>query len=440
MRSWTAGSISSSSPISSGGSRNSSGGRSVRGHGSDLNGVGGRECAKCGSCTAVCPVYRVTGRESLTARGKLHLLGTDLAAGPSAGFEDLFSQCLLCGACESVCPRELPVRRLIVDARSRFSFLYGRHGLRRSLVRRVLSRPALIEGLVKAGLALGNLPLLPKDSGLRIKLGLLEGERAGKPAGRTGEAFLSADTPNGVGYFVGCLAGYLQPSIADATRRLVRHFGGVPVEAPRDQRCCGLAAWSAGDMDAALHLAKTNIRAFASSSGPVLTSCTSCFAHLKRYPELFQGDSGWREKALRFSSRVREFSSFVLQLSPGAPFRASARFRLLYHEPCHLRFGGEDRDAPRILLRSIDRTALVEPEGGPHCCGQGGLFYLGYPELADRIFTMAWKAYAEAGADIVVTGCSSCLLQFQAGLALRRASARVMHPAVFLAGCLDIDF
>jgi glycolate oxidase iron-sulfur subunit len=85
-----------------------------------------QQCAKCGSCTVVCPVYRVTGRESLAARGKLHLLGTELAGRPSAAFEDLFAQCLLCGACEDVCPRELPIRGLIVEARSRFSSLYGR--------------------------------------------------------------------------------------------------------------------------------------------------------------------------------------------------------------------------------------------------------------------------------------------------------------------------
>lgn len=387
----------------------------------------------------VCPVYRVTGHESLTARGRLHLLGTDLAVAPSARFEDLFSQCLLCGACESVCPRGLPVRRLIVAARSRFSFLYGRHGLRRSLARRVLSSPPLLEGLVQAGLVLENLPLLPKDSGLRIKLGLLERAPESRPAGRTAEASRAADETAEVNYFAGCLAGYLQPSIADATRRLVRHCGGGSVDEPRHQRCCGLAAWSAGDMDQAVRLAKKNIEAFSFSPGPILTSCASCFAHLKRYPELFPEDSGWREKAERFSGRVREFSSFLLGLSPPGPYRVSSRLRILYHEPCHLRFGGEDREAPRALLRAVDRAVLVEPEGGPRCCGQGGLFHLGYPELAERIFSSAWEAYAKAGADIVVTGCSGCLLQFQAGLALRRDAPRVMHPAVFLAGCLNID-
>ena len=52
----------------------------------------------------VCPVFRADGREVLTARGKMHLLTTELVEKPSAVFEDRFSRCLLCGACEQVCP------------------------------------------------------------------------------------------------------------------------------------------------------------------------------------------------------------------------------------------------------------------------------------------------------------------------------------------------
>ena len=36
----------------------------------------GRElerCSRCGSCMAVCPVYRETGEEGMVARGKLSL-------------------------------------------------------------------------------------------------------------------------------------------------------------------------------------------------------------------------------------------------------------------------------------------------------------------------------------------------------------------------------
>ena len=41
-------------------------------------------------------MFRITGREPVTARGKLHLLSTPLAEEPSGHFQDVFAQCLLC--------------------------------------------------------------------------------------------------------------------------------------------------------------------------------------------------------------------------------------------------------------------------------------------------------------------------------------------------------
>ena len=130
----------------------------------------------------VCPVFRVDGREVLTARGKMHLLTTALAEQPSAVFEDRFSRCLLCGACEQVCPRQLPITALISQARSTFSRFYGPNGLTKAAACAALTHPALFEGLVKAGISLQRLQALPVQSGLRLKLNLLE-QRIDETAG-----------------------------------------------------------------------------------------------------------------------------------------------------------------------------------------------------------------------------------------------------------------
>ncbi|HSH13366.1 MAG TPA: (Fe-S)-binding protein, partial [Desulfurivibrionaceae bacterium] len=82
-------------------------------------------CAKCGTCSTVCPVYRVTGLESDTARGKLHLLAKLAGSPASPAYREIFSRCLLCGACRHACPRGLDLPGLVAEARSDFPRLTG---------------------------------------------------------------------------------------------------------------------------------------------------------------------------------------------------------------------------------------------------------------------------------------------------------------------------
>jgi glycolate oxidase iron-sulfur subunit len=324
---------------------------------------------------------------------------------------------------------------MVVESRSRFSFFYGQHALQRVAARLTLARPRLLEGLVKAGVELNTLSLLPGRSGLRLKLGLLE------KRGREPETF-SEKQPGpgtqGAAYFTGCLARYLQPSVAGATGRLYRNLTGKTPWMPEAQVCCGLAARSSGSLEEARSLAKKNIDVFAETAGPILTSCASCSSHLSTYPDMFVDDPEWHEKALSFSTRVREFSGFFLERLAGVHPEAESSTRVHYHEPCHLRFDPANRDATHQLLDMIRNTIRTETHESTSCCGQGGLFHLGYPELSEKIFTRLHDVTQAERPDIVVTTCSGCLMQWQAGLALRDSPVDAVHLAVFLADCLGI--
>lgn len=394
-----------------------------------------RDCAKCGACTVVCPAWQAGQRESLSARGKLHLLEHFDPELASTACADILSQCLLCGACRNVCSRGLDPPALLMAARERLKKQGGRRVLLRGLGRTALGSPALLATITALGLPL--LALLPADSGLRLRLGLPRNEAgtAAMPVGRETTA-----GPGTIAYFAGCFAASLRRDIAGATAQIVAATSAAPPQVPASQTCCGLAAASAGDLNTTRRLARENIVAFASSDLPILTSCASCYSQLRGYPQLFTDDPHWQGQARAFADRLLEFSTFVasaMQAKPGLRFDAPRTPRtVVYHDPCHLRFQEKIIAPPRAVLKAIPGLTLHEPTGGPHCCGQGGLFHLAHPNLAQTIREGLLTAVLPIRPDVITTTCSGCLLHIGQGLVSRPAAPEVKHLALLLAELL----
>ncbi len=390
-------------------------------------------CAKCGACTTVCPLYQATGQEPVTARGKLHLLAKLDPAAASATYAEILSQCMLCGACTDVCSRKLDPSQLFRAARSQLNRTAGQHAFLRLAAQKVLHKPDLLKNITALGKNL--LKILPAESGLRLRLGLPpEGEKhtRTRPTPRQ-----ETSPPTNIGYFSGCYASYMEPAIAQATHELLS-VCGLTAWQPSGQQCCGLAASGIGDLGNARELARSNIALFEQSS-TILTSCSSCYSHLRSYPELFADDNAMRLKAEEFSAKVVEFSTFFSERLPasGAKFSASSPAqKVLYHDPCHLRFGPNITAQPRTLLKLIPNLDLVEPENGPHCCGQGGLFSLAQPHLSKQVTGHWLNAMPTEPTQTVSTGCSGCLLHLRQSLAFSAQAVQVTHPALLLAEAL----
>jgi glycolate oxidase iron-sulfur subunit len=403
-------------------------------------------CVKCGTCNTLCPVYGVTGNEAHTPRGKQHLVSRTEKHTISAHYGDIFSRCLLCGACRDACPRGLDTPELVVEARSGLPKL-AKGSLLKYVSRKALVRPSLLAGLARLGTAAARLgELLPAESGLRLRLEgfngeILEPPPAGYAAGLRAKTAARDDRRASgpepeTAYFIGCLANHLQPEIAGATQSLVAAATGSEAEVPLEQTCCGMAAVAAGRVDEARDLARKNIAAFENNGLPILASCSSCYYQLMSYRTLLADDPDWRQRAVRFAGRVREFSSFFLERfssDTGQLLRAAAGERVFYHDPCHLRFTHRITREPRELLRLLPSLELEELPAGPRCCGQGGLFQLAHPDLALQVRQKLLDEFSELAAQTVLTSCSGCLLQWKQGLAACPGSGRAEHLAVFLA-------
>ena len=397
-------------------------------------------CAKCGACASVCPVYRVSGLESDTARGKFHLLDKLANTPHSPAYREIFSRCLLCGACRQACPRGLDLPGLVAAARGDFPRLTGSGSYTKLLATSCLAHPALLAGV--GGLLRATGPLLrqlPADSGLRLKLGLfLESPPAAGPADKDPPTAPSpGPAPGGVTIFAGCLARHLRPEIAKATTGLLNSAMQITTNIPEQQTCCGLATYSAGNPGEAQRLARHNLDAFAGGNNPIVTPCASCYSHLQSYPTLLADDPAYLPRAEAFVARLRELSAFLADAPPTAPATPCpgnpASLRVFYHDPCHLRFHPELRAAPRRLLRTRPGVELLELPDGPRCCGLGGTFNLAHPELSHRIGRTLAEEITALSPDLVVTSCSGCLLQLYRELGGTVANIRVLHLSEFLA-------
>ncbi|MGM0681824.1 MAG: (Fe-S)-binding protein, partial [Thermodesulfobacteriota bacterium] len=272
---------------------------------------------------------------------------------------------------------------------------------------------------------------LPQESGLLQKLTVFTPKlpSLSQPAGQPGPANKKKGEIN---YFSGCLANYLVPDIKEATINLVRQAGRYGCRTNEGQTCCGLVSYTAGRIEQAQKTARLNIEAFEDNNYPILTSCASCYFHLRSYPDILSGDPVWVKKARLFSERLRELSCFMVEEIPEnfSP-RKGERIRVAIHDPCHLRFGREKiTEPPRQLIRKAGNITLLEiPE---RCCGHGGLFQMKYPELSHKIADKKIKDLSTALPHYLLTTCSGCLLQLNRAAVRSGLPIKTCHLSVFI--------
>jgi glycolate oxidase iron-sulfur subunit len=352
----------------------------------------------------------------------------------SSNFIDIFSACLLCGACSDICSRQIDISKELVAARSAFSSLAGPHAYEKYLARKLLDSPKRLAGLrvlaKTCGKVLGD--KLPSGSGLRLRLALFHED-----------AFsVARDTPHletalhgtPLTWFPGCSTRYLFPDIHSSCLSLLAD-SSFSLQYPDSLACCGLADWAAGDLEGARKNARTNIEAMETTEGPIMVSCASCYAHLKKYPEVFEEDSNWQKRAEKMASRVVEMSAFLEEKTPDhhqSVSKSEQKVRVFYHDPCHLRNGRENVDRARQQLIKRGGFTILELPDGPRCCGQGGLFHVAHPEISASIRDELVRDVLALQPDVVTSTCSGCLMQWQQGLAAAGSRVKVLHLAQLL--------
>jgi glycolate oxidase iron-sulfur subunit len=395
-------------------------------------------CNRCGFCQVACPIFRSTGHEAGVARGRLALLRAIIEGRLewNQEIEEPLFDCLLCGACTANCFPAIPTADLVIKARAQYLEKVGRKSIHQLLFDHLLPYPHRLH-LAARAVALG------KNTGvadLAGALGLLRifgrdfvnaNEIVKRIPSRPFRDQIKTHILNGqgqslrIGYFVGCGIDIISQDAGHATLQLLKKIGKA-VHVLKNG-CCGLPAWSYGDLKAARKLAERNLSILASEKFDVIvTDCSSCASFLKNYPKLFSEAGRNQEKAAMVSARVRDMVQLIHATEVNAPSPEQA-VTATYHHPCHAARGqGLSAEPGEILNRlpGVEYRPLPEADW---CCGGAGAYAFAHYELSQQVLDRKIENLKKTGADLLVTSCPACIMHLSYGVRKHGLSTRVCH-------------
>ena len=403
------------------------------------------DCIHCGLCLRTCPTYQLTGAESSSPRGRIYLMRA-VAEGQLAATDPQYREemdfCLACRHCESVCPAGVRFGEMIETARAGLEQTQPRGFLARTARRigfgtvlpsrfwlswmassmRLAQRTGVARLLGKLGRPLVEMPTVPPKS-----------ERGPLPATTPATAPRRGE----VAMLEGCAMRELYGRVNRATVEVLTGIG-FDTQVPTGHVCCGALHAHNGEIEGARELARSTIEHFERcGSGPIVVNSAGCGAHMKAYSHLLADDAAWRERAGRFSARVKDFSEFVAAEMPTDVKGALGKElgTLAYDDPCHLCHGQQVRSQPRTLLERSG-AARVELPDAESCCGSAGIYSMLRPDDSKAVFAKKAAAFRACGADTLVTANPGCHMQWESGLRREGVKARVLHIAEVMAAAL----
>lgn len=229
---------------------------------------------------------------------------------------------------------------------------------------------------------------------------------------------------------VPCFVDQLRPATAAATHALLTRLG-CEVSLALDAPCCGQPLANMGATADADVVAGTWARSAAAHDAIVMPS-GSCVNHIRHHFATL-GPAGAHAAAATF-----ELCEFIAGPLGRPQLAGRFPYRVAMHLGCHaqrgLRLGGSSElhqpvsGAMHALLAGLDELSLVALDRPDECCGFGGSFSVGEPEVSVAMGRDRLRDCIAHGADVLVSSDASCLLHLEA----LRPSMRTLHVAELL--------
>ncbi|MFQ6033855.1 MAG: (Fe-S)-binding protein, partial [Candidatus Bipolaricaulia bacterium] len=210
-------------------------------------------------------------------------------------------------------------------------------------------------------------------------------------------------------YYVGCSPSY-DPRVQGVPQALVKIFKKSGLDfgfLGEEERCCGDAVRWLGEEGLFLVLAEENAAKFNGCNPQrIVTTSPHCYNIFKKdYPEL--------------EGEVLHYTQLLAELigKGRLPLAKGPEMRVTYHDPCYLGRKSGIYEEPRSVLGSLPGVELVEMprnrERSLCCGGGGGRFWLGVEQEGERLAELRLKEALETGAELMVTACPFCLINFR---------------------------
>ena len=385
-------------------------------------------CVHCGFCLAACPTYHELGQETDSPRGRIILMKEVLEGTlPAETASSHLDACLGCLACEPACPSGVGYRDLISPFRAlseekRKRTLTDR--LCRSLTQWTLPYPNRFRWAARGGrLAKPFSSLLPRS--LRAMLDLLPSRLPSRQ--QWAEVNQAIGRRRGrVALLSGCAQSVLAPDINTATIDVLTR-NGIEVIVPKSQVCCGALSWHVGNLPAARQFAIRNLSAFPDDVDAIVTNAAGCGSGMHEYPMILKGTEH-ESRAERFRDRVCDVSVYLVGLGEIEEIKDhGSKYRVAYHDACHLSNAQGVRSPPRDLLRRIPGVELTEIADGHLCCGSAGTYNVDQPKIAASLGRQKADHVVATGCELVATGNIGCMTQLETHLRGLRSPVPVRH-------------
>lgn len=348
------------------------------------------ECLLCGRCLEICPIFKVTGREELSPRGKGFLLRNYQESGITPKQTIALAElCLGCRKCVDVCPQKLSLPMEIARLKSVHpdwkSWIWSRI---------LKSGMGALSSVKTAGTLIPQAYPLLKNS---LK------SRPPFPAMLKFHGDNQSPETRAV-IFPGCVGRYFRPELEEKALQILKAMGHDVLETPK-WACCGYPLGSAGLFQQEKNETMKNIELWDSLGRPLIfVFCATCLDGLRRPFANHEDLKFWEPFTRSIRPLIKELDNLSFEFTE--PGKSTS---VAWHEPCH-GTAESGKFLENIFHTQHQHLIMLDKE----CCGMGGSFAIQNPGLSASIARELW-AKANLPADtLVLTNCSGCLLQLDA--------------------------